>query len=60
MTKTLYAKPPEYLLTPCEYKKHEIKTNGELLNAYIEMGKAFNICANKHQTLIEYTLSATP
>lgn len=54
ITKIEYAVPSAILLTPCPPLELSFSTNGELLNAMIDLIGQYRICAARMDALIEY------
>ena len=54
VTKIEYAVPSAILLTPCAPMEMLFSTNGELLNAMIDLIGQYRICAARMDAVIEY------
>lgn len=54
ITKIEYAVPSAILLTPCPPFELSFSTNGELLNAMIDLIGQYRICAARMDAVIEY------
>lgn len=54
ITKIEYAVPSAILLTPCPPLELSFSTNGELLNAMIDLIGQYRICAARMDAVIEY------
>ena len=54
VTKIEYAVPSSILLTPCPSLELAFSTNGELLNAMIDLIGQYRICAARMDAVIEY------
>ena len=54
ITKIEYAVPSAILLTPCPPLELTFSTNGELLNAMIDLIGQYRICAARMDAVIEY------
>ena len=54
ITKIEYAVPSAILLTPCPPLELPFSTNGELLNAMIDLIGQYRICAARMDAVIEY------
>lgn len=54
VTKIEYAIPSPILLTPCAPMEMSFSTNGELLNAMIDLIGQYRICAARMDAVIEY------
>lgn len=54
VTKIEYAVPSSILLTPCPLLELSFSTNGELLNAMIDLIGQYRICAARMDAVIEY------
>lgn len=54
VTKIEYAIPSPILLTPCAPMEMSFSTNGELLNAMIDLIGQYRICAAQMDAVIEY------
>ena len=54
VTKIEYAVPSPILLTPCAPMEMSFSTNGELLNAMIDLIGQYRICAARMDAVIEY------
>ena len=54
VTKIEYAVPSSILLTHCPPMVLSFSTNGELLNAMIDLVRQYRICAARMDAVIEY------
>lgn len=54
VTKIEYAVPSSIQLTPCPPLELSFSTNGELLNAMIDLIGQYRICAARMDAVIEY------
>lgn len=54
VTKIEYAVPSSILLTPCPPLELSFSTNGELLNALIDLIGQYRICAARMDAVIQY------
>ena len=54
ITKIEYAVPSSLLMTPCHQLELTFSTNGELLNAMIDLIGQYRICAARMDAVIEY------
>lgn len=54
ITKIEYAVPSAILLTPCPPLELSFSTNGELLNAMIDLIGQYRFCAARMDAVIEY------
>lgn len=54
VTKIEYAVPSSILLTPCPSLELSFSTNGELLNAMIDLIGQYQICAARMDAVIQY------
>lgn len=54
VTKIEYAVPSSILLTPCPPLELSFSTNGELLNAMIDLIGQYRICAARMNAVIQY------